>query len=81
MSPFEMQLYSKTLPRCIVSSKLPLAIRYSPKRFMGLAIPEFYVHQGIQHTYELLSSFDTNNTTAQQLQISFELIHLLIGIQ
>ena len=77
----EIQLYSKTLPKCGISSKIPLAVRYSPKRFLGLAIPEIHVHQGIQHTYELITSYDTQNTTAQQLQISLELIHLLIGTQ
>ena len=77
----EIQLYSKTLPRCGVSSKMPLAIRYSPRRFMGLAIPEIHVHQGIQHTYELLSSYESKNTTSQQLQVSLELIHLLLGTQ
>ena len=77
----EVKLYSRTLPRCGISSKLPLAMRYCPRRFMGLAIPEFITHQDIQHTFELLSSYDTNNTMAQQLQVSIELIHLLIGTQ
>ena len=77
----EVKLYSRTLPQCGISSKLPLAMRYCPRRYMGLAIPEFHVHQGIQHTFELLTSYETNNTMSQQLQLSIELIHLLIGTQ
>ena len=48
---------------------------------MDLAIPELIVHQGIQHTYEMLSTFDYKNTTAEQLQVPLELIHLILGTQ
>ena len=48
---------------------------------MGLAIPEFEIQQGLAHTREFLTSFDTNNTTAQQFQLSIETIQLLTGTQ
>ena len=75
----EASVYRESLPRCGVSSKLPLIMRYGPRQFMGLAIPEFEIQQGLCHTRELLTSFDFGNTTSEQFQICLELIHLMIG--
>ena len=76
----QVQLYSKTLPRCGISTKLPLALRYSPKRFMVMGIPEIHTHQGIQYTFEFLSSYETGNTTSEQIQIALEVIQLMVGL-
>ena len=75
----EASIYRESLPRCGISSKLPLIMRYGSRKYMGLAIPEFEIQQGLSHTRELLTSFDTNTTTAEQFKISLELIHLLVG--
>ena len=75
----EKLLYQKNLPRCGISSKFPLAIRYSPKCFYGLDIANFYISQGTFHVQELIKSFDQDNITSQQFQLSLELAQLTIG--
>ena len=75
----EILLYSKSLPKCGISSKTPFAIRHAPKKYFGLSLPSFYNQQGICHCNELLSSFQTHNTTDNLFLQSLELLHLTLG--
>lgn len=75
----EISLYSKSLPKCGISSKAPLAMRYAPKKYFGFSFPSFYNHQGLFLCKELLSSFETHNTTDNLFLQFLELIHLTLG--
>ena len=75
----ELALYSKSLPRCGISTKLPLTMRYSPRCFYGLGLPEFDIRQGIFHTQEFIKHWGRSSQTAQQLQLDSELAQLHIG--
>lgn len=75
----ELALYPKTLPKCGISSKFPLVLRYAAKTFYGLLIPSFYHQQGLHHCKELIKSLPLQNTTSQQFQVSQELIQITLG--
>ena len=75
----EAALYRKSLPKCGVSSKLPLAVRYAPVGYMGIGMPQLHVQQGICHLRELIRALPTNGITSQQMQISNEVLHLMTG--
>lgn len=75
----EAQLYRHSLPKCGISSKYPLVLRYSPPCYMGVSIPEFYSEQGIQHLFELLKHYDKNTTSGKQLFLHLELSRLIMG--
>ena len=77
----ESALYRTTLPRCGISEKLPLAIRYATPRYLGLGIPRFLQHQGLSHLREFVKHNHGSTIFAQQLQTSLELIQTIIGTQ
>ena len=53
----ESALYRSTLPKCGISSKLPLAIRYGAHRHMGLGMTQFNIMQGIHHLSEFAENY------------------------
>ena len=75
----EAKLYRTSLPKCGISEKLPLAIRYASHRFMGLAVPRLHQHQGLNHLLEFVKHHLGTSLMAQQIQTSLELIHTIIG--
>ena len=77
----EAQLYQHSLPKCGISSKYPLVLRYSPSCFMGLSIPEFYSEQGVQHVSELFKHYGKQTTSGKQLFLQMELARLILGSQ
>lgn len=46
----ELSLYPKSLPKCGVSSKFLLTLRYGPRAYFGLGFPSFYMQQGLYHS-------------------------------
>ena len=75
----EAALYRKSLPKCGVGSKLPLAVRYAPVGYMGIDMPQLYVQQGICHLRELIRAIPNHGITAQQMRILNEVLHLMTG--
>ena len=75
----ESALYRTTLPKCGISSKLPLAIRYGTHRHMGLGMTQFHTIQGIHHLREFVEKYRGQNIMSQQILLSYELIQTTIG--
>ena len=75
----DSMVYSFSLPKCGVSSKLPLVIRHSPLCFFGLALHSTINTQGVSHILEMLYHLNNDTLAQPQLQCSLELAHLWIG--
>ena len=75
----ESSLYRESLPKCGISSKLPLTIRYCATRYMGLGITRFGIIQGLYHLSEFVENYHGDSLMAQQILIQCELIQTIIG--
>lgn len=77
----ESALYRESLPKCDMSSKLPLAVRYCSTRYMGLGLTRFEIMQGLYHLGEFIENYHSESLMAQQIIIQCELIQTILGTQ
>jgi hypothetical protein len=73
-------LISAALPQVGVVSTFPRALAHSPKKFFGLAIPDFYIKQGVAHVEKLVKlTKSSTHPTACLLRNSAEAMRVQLG--
>ena len=75
----DSSVYSFSLPKCEISSKIPLATRHSPLCYYGLALTSIFNQQGVTHTTEFIHHLNNNTLVRPQLQAGLQLSQLWIG--
>jgi hypothetical protein len=75
MSPLQQQV----LPRMGCVCTLPKTLVYAPKQFCGLALPNLYWLQGLDHIDRLVRYGRSTHLTGRLLRHSLEILQLEVG--